>query len=632
MMKGQLEFIVVLGIIVVVVVVGMFALQNGAINTQPVTPDTKLVQDSTANFIRNAVYDTLRTVSDNGGYLEPQASSVAFMTRSVPYWMKGGQITVPDVRANIVNGITSYIASNKGSFSKSIRGKNVTLGAPQTTVNILDNQITVTVNMPTTVNGVGVPQPYVVSVPTKIGEVVEFSKNFATSEAQNRYLETFVISSMVITPYDGDVQTVPMFVHLVGCGKMALKGWWDVKPALEEVIRVTLGRTYMPDKYPMGEISTNPSPKYGIPELGGKKNLDINVSFDVADDFGLNANNFQMDPSVISVIAEPIPMVGRCVSDALLVKYYIKFPAVVKVTDPVTGNTFKFAVEVLIKDNAASPWAVSGGYETSAQGEICSEKSCSITIKAVDTSGKPVDGAGITFMGCGLGTTGSDGSLTAKTACGFGPIEAYKSGYGQAFKDGVSSGSTETITLESMPRINLHFYEVLIDNPSSNFMQNGSMYSIPTRGIYADIGNEELTGVNALGSVHTEVAQLSLYRRGQGKFYDRFFTTSVGALAGVPEGNYSVGGVLIKTDPATGVWSGIYGGFGTNFTITKDMDGKDIYIYLPYSYSFSQASNDTQMIAGLVFSSMLSKCGFGPISTSGPDANLLPCTKSISDL
>ena len=207
------------------------------------------------------------------------------MGKSVPYWERQGQLLAPDVQANIANGIKGYIAGNKDSVSSSFGGKEVVFGDPQVTVNVLDSQISITVYMPTTVNGAQVPQPYVVSVPTKVGEVIEFSKALVQNQIQNRYIEYFLISSIMISPYDGPSQTVPTHIFLTKCGDFVFKSWFDIRPHMEEMIKTTLAHTYMPDKYPTNVEQTSGFAKYAIPELAGKKHFDLNVSFGVSDTF-----------------------------------------------------------------------------------------------------------------------------------------------------------------------------------------------------------------------------------------------------------------------------------------------------------------------------------------------------------
>jgi hypothetical protein len=475
--------------------------------------------------------------------------------------------------------------------------------------------------MQTTVNGVQVPQPYTVSVPTKISEVIDFSRQFAQSEAQNRYLEYFTLSSMVISPRDDMGQTVPVVVILSGCGEYIFKTWSDVRPALEETIKSTIGRTYMPGKYPTNEMDVANTPKYGIPEMGGKKNYDLNVSLDVTDGFSLTQATFQMDPGFVSAIATPVPMTGVCISDPIYVKYYINYPVIARVRDTLTGNVLKFAMQVLIKDNAPAAWSATG-YQSDVQATICSDTGCPASVMVADTSGAPVDGAYLTYMGCDLGSTDSSGRVDARIPCGYGPLNAYKDGFA-VYSKGIDSAALydTNITMLRTPSMRVHFYEAIVDDISGNFMQTGSIYSIVRE--YPD-GTQ---GVSVMDSQREENAFMYFYKAGGGVSESFFFPGQSGVINNLPEGDYLVGAGLISGD-----WTENYGGMAFGLQITADMDGKDIYVYLPYSYSFSRANNATQQAAGALLASMLNKCGLGPVRSGEFDTSVLPCTKGYAEL
>ena len=89
MVKGQVEFIAIIGIIAVVIVAVYFAFTSVAPGVTPTAPvytsaEQASVADTVNSFVRDGVSETLRTLSTYGGYLSPQADSVTYLGR-VPY-------------------------------------------------------------------------------------------------------------------------------------------------------------------------------------------------------------------------------------------------------------------------------------------------------------------------------------------------------------------------------------------------------------------------------------------------------------------------------------------------------------------------------------------------------------------
>jgi hypothetical protein len=181
------------------------------------------------------------------------------------------------------------------------------------------------------------------------------------------------------------------------------------------------------------------------------------------------------------------------------------------------------------------------------------------------------------------------------------------------------------ISMLRTPVINANLYEAIVA-AQGTFMQNGSLYFVPTEGFYPE--NPQLNGINPINTFpgRPEIAYLTFYSKGRGQIYDRFFDSKVATISGIPEGEYVVGGGLLSSD-----WSKVYGGISQEFNITAGMDGTSIYIYLPYSYAFSNLDNTSQIGGGLLLTSMLQKCGMGPVSTV-PYSGTLPCTKGIGEL
>lgn len=607
--KGQIEFAVIAGLIILIAVVIFFTLQTGII-VPPISPDVRTVQNSMENFIRGAAQETLKNMSTYGGYLEPGFFSVTYLGESVPFWHLNGQISIPDVPSNLVQGVTDYLADNKEGFAASFEGKNVTVGDPQVTMNILTNQIDFTVNMPTTVNGVPVQQPYRVTIPTKFGEQYEFSKSFVNFVNINRPFEYFIINSMVISEYDGLVQKVPTYIHLTHCGDFVFKTWWDIKPEMEYLIKSVLAHTYMPGKVPLNIMHETNYPKWPIPSLDGKEYHDVNITFDLPDDFELMHDNFQLSPDPIMVFAEPIPLVGICQSGPVYVDYYLSFPVLVRVNDPLTGNTFQFAIHVYVLDNKPGSWVDVSGYEPDIQTQICQAQECSIKIMVEDSNRDPVPYAAVNFMGCNLGRTSLGGVLETIAPCGLGPLEVYKEHYAtyDEMKTSDEVGNV-TVTLKKIPYVNIHLYEVnVFNNTAINKYQ-----------ILAD-------SINPIDSFEArpEAAHITFFKSPEGKSYERIFDSRGGVIRTIPPANYYVAGMLLNSE----TFATSYGAFATEFTLREDMDGHDLYIYIPYIFGFSSLDTNASLKTTVRMTELLKGCGIGPISEAEIDGEaVLPCSR-----
>ena len=604
--KGQMEFAVIVGLIVLVAVVVFLAFQAGIL-VPPVSPVTGTTQNSVENFIRGAAYYVIGNMSMYGGYMEPAGPSVLYLGEYAPFWHLNGQAIIPDVPSNFVRALSDYLRENKDAFASSLGGKNVTIGEPQVTANILANQIDLTVSMPTAVNGVPIQQPYRVTITTKFGDAYEFSKNFVDFVNLNRPFEYFIMNAMMISEYDGLAQKVPLYVHLTSCGDFVFKTWWDIKPEMEYLIKSVLAHTYMPGKVPLNIMHKTNYPKWPLPPMGSKEYQDINITFDLPDGFELTRSSLQFSPEPISAIAEPIPMVGACNSDPVFVNYYLSFPVVVKVRDPLTGNTLRFAISVYVMDSRPGSWANITSYQGDVQASICSVFACSAKVAVYESGGSPVPYADVSFMGCSLGRTGADGLLEAAAPCGIGSLDVYKSHYG-AYSGMKSSDEVAdmSVVLDKIPYVNLRFYEVIVNNITAE-----NKYRI-----FAD-------GVNPVNTFaeRPEMVHVVFFKTPEGVSHDMMFNSGAGVINTIPPADYYVSAILLNSE----TFGTAYGGFATTLGLREDMDGKNLYVYIPYVAGFGSLGANETIQTMVRMTSLLQGCGIGPISET--EAQVSACSK-----
>lgn len=598
MVKGQVEFIAIIGIIAVVIVAVYFAFTSVAPGVTPTAPvytsaEQASVADTVNSFVRDGTLETLRTLSTYGGYLSPQADSVTYLGKETSYWMKDGSVSYPNLKDNFIQGLRDYINTNKDALESSLAGQGVEFGTPTISATLMSNQIVATVNMPTTFKGGQVPQPYVITIPTKISDVYDFSKAFVDYQKTERFLEYTTLASMVSSPITNNVKDVPMWITITRCGEYVFKTWSDIHPGVDYAVKITLAHIYMPGKVPTNIGAVTSYPKYPLPPMNGKSYSDLGVSFTLPDNFGFDRTNLQIDPDPIIAYAKPVPRIGLCYGDPKLVSYHVDYPAVVVVKDSLTGNLFKFAVDTMIQDNLPGDWAIVG-YDLDDQEAICAARDCPVDIKVVDASGSPVDGAAIRFAGCGLGSTDINGDFKGIAPCAAGPLHIFKPGYGtymQAFDE--SEIRDITVTLPGIPHLSIYFYEVPIENQSD---ASGEKYFIYDRTI-TTVGSDKMARLVLTNSVDLET-------------YEVVSEDDIAVLNYAPAGIYGFSSGLFSSDIAA-----MYGGASGSYEITEAMNGKALYVYIPTLVGFEDIEDDDSMVdASVTLLAVLEKLGIGPIS------------------
>ena len=608
-MKGQAELVIILAVLVIGVIVLVYLVQLGVLGGGgPLDQNQRLVKESIEGSIRAAAIETMREVFLHGGYTEPQQNFVFLNGERVPYWEYNGQSGIPDYRTNLANGIKSHLMQNKAVLERAVSASDVAIQDPQqVTVSILPDSIEVSVTMPTSMKGAGLPQPYRVSIPSMMGEALEFSQKFLEGQRQDRFFEQFTLSSMLLTELDGEVQKTPFVVVLSECGKSVHRTYDDVKQEAETVVKRTLAHTYMPGKYPESVIELTGYPKYSLTPLGGKDYSGLDVSFWTPDSFSLNRNSFQFSPEPISTTAKIIPFTGSCQSEPIYVHYSMNYPVITRVKDTLTGIPLQFAFNVLIIDNAAAPYENLPGLEPTH----CANPQCSMDIRVVDSQGIALDGAYATFLGCGIGET-TGGRLQARIPCGLGPLLVTKDRYSPYFDTHAPQElANKEVTLSKMPLANLKFWEVNVRNES------------PTYRILP--GVDRNSDINPLRD--DLLVTLTFFSQESGiQLYPLTFDSS-GGILDLPVGSYTVQGAVFDQD-----YSKSYGAFITILDVTESLDGSELNIYLPYTITYSDANTDeARFLGALTLTSLLELCNLGPIRTSEVQT-FAGCVKQEGDL
>ena len=595
MRKGQAEILIILGIIVVGVIAILLATQSF---DRPISTPPSDLRGSLEHLIRSGADETQRVLSLNGGYAAPAGGAV-FLEQSVPYWQENGVLNIPAVEQNFEEFLTAFINENKDSFVEGLGGE-IVVGRADVDATFLNDKIILNVNLPSSRNNVATPPNYQIEILSRFGEVLDFSRTFTQMQTDNRYLEVFTLNSIIASPIENGEFVTPWFIQLATCGDFIFRSYQDIQPAMRDRVATTLAHTYLPGKSPVNVGDVTPFPKYLLPLT--KPYTDLDVSFHLADD-GLNPTNFQFTPDPIQASADPIGFTGICVSDPLYVRYFLSLPVIVRVKDTITGHIFQFALPLFIDNNAPGTWGIATDGDRAIQAQICEDLFCSVSLAVTGTSGEPVSGADVSFMGCSIGRTSSQGVLETAGPCGAGPLQVYAKGYDFYIEQtSYTNMEDKTVTLSQLVSPALFIHEAIVaDNIFSNQ--------------YWIMGTVPLDGKLLLSLRSTETD----------KIYTRVFDEPGEALKGVPVGTYMVIGTLMNEDLTV-----LRGSLSTFLTLTEGVE--ELYFYVPQNTEFVGMEDQNAIFArSRTLTTVLERCGVGPVQSTAFDGEF-PCIKEYSEV
>ena len=509
-MKGQMEFIVILGIIFVVVIVAYYAIQGGTIIPSPVPKgvydEQRQVADSVKGVIRDAADKTLRTMMTHGGYLDAyipgvtrtyeDVDHVEFLFMGVPYWQRCDNVMYPDImnvklwmeasiKKIVLEGMDDIELryGNRAEFDKSKINVDVeikgTKKLPGTNIHEPDF-IDITVTMPTTVRNYtmsGDLYPYSARIDTKFGKIYAFARDFAEASADNRYFDVFTIAAIYFSQEMGDEHPkLPTSGAMTQCGEVVYRSPQQINAYLYEILEYVIVSTewWVPMQNLCPGDSCLPQTKmFAIQDLNGESYPDLDIRTLMADGWVFNlfdfvfATNFKMP----SHGGFTIPVCTAVYNHA----YEFNYPFIIRVRDPYTGYSFNFASEVGIGDRGDQVMEPkSGGCGLPGAGlPECTEAElhCNSRVRVVNELGTPMEGAWVVFGGCpiGDGETDENGEVEGLIRCGTGTQElfVYQTTDYEFLKREVSADELEPsknyqVKLNPVHEIRVHFKEVSI--------------------------------------------------------------------------------------------------------------------------------------------------------------------------
>ncbi len=457
--KGQVEFIVIIALVVVAIVAVVLASRQAAIQpsiTPGLTEEAKTIKDSVVNLIRAGAKDKLLLIYNQGGVLKPGSPTVTFGMFDTQVWSACGESNVPDVSKEIGAGVWAYLRENLEDEME-FYGKKVTFdfSKPKYEVDIFKDRLNVRIYLPTKVEDLDIAQPYEISLNSKLYDVLDFSNNFVSDNAKNRFFEMVTVTSMVHSNPDSEAW-VPVAGVQAGCGNILSKTRSQLLPGIKGIIRYTVSHVVW-NTQPL-KLAENPF--YPISSVGGKFYPDMQVAFAYPDSWDSEIDKyFMFSPDPLRVIPKPImPLIPICMGP-YSVAYSFRYPVVVMVEDTTLGQWFKFAVMVDVQNTQPGNCTAEFGQESEYTKTCVTDAKCSAKVTVKDTAGKPIEGADVSFYICDVGKTDKNGVVEAKIPCIVSELHVYSTGY-RTFGDLFRSDEVadKTVTMEKIEdTITIHF-------------------------------------------------------------------------------------------------------------------------------------------------------------------------------
>lgn len=518
--KGQAEFALILGLVIIAAVVGLFAMQT--ISPPSIAPSAMSSEQREAtsfalDVVEGAVIQSVSDIYHNGGYADDSTSPLgSFDTKKlgggeVPYWQMCGSYNVPDVESEL----TEQIKSNINAFvpERSVMaGKAITFNKfnKNVDVTIYDSRITVSVNIPTVFDGVTLPAPYVIDVPSNLGRINDFASNFARMQSDCRVLDSHLISALSKSSEYSDC-FVPFSPG--NAERSYTLTWNNLKDCTKRYIDFSLANTIIGFEIPTDDEGRIRNLRYegfaghanelffvpgvidysaagdGVSVCSGDGITGSAVGIDkyrdltgkmflFGDDDGLDETEFKA-PNMVEIRPETGTFTnflqGLTVATYGPYFFSVKYPVIGSVWDEKFGEPFRFGLYVYMDESnigqCQAPPVLSELEQSNYAenyGDICVAANEEVLINVLDDDGKPVNGAEVYFFGCLVGVT-QNGLLPGVVPQAIAPLVIMKGN--KVYSEMHSYEDLELITVR-MPEIKnypVEFFGVNIEKTGTEY-------------------------------------------------------------------------------------------------------------------------------------------------------------------
>ncbi|MFH1237452.1 MAG: hypothetical protein V1648_03555 [Candidatus Aenigmatarchaeota archaeon] len=584
--KGQVEFIVIVALVIIGVVVFVIASRQSIIPTAPtsgIPEEAKTIKDAVMNLMRAGVKEKLTLLYNQGGALNPSLS-VKFGAFDTAIWSACGQNSIPDISKEIGSGILSYMRENlEDEMDFSGKTAKFDFTKARTEVDIVKDAINIRIYLPTKVETYDVQQPYEIVVASKLYDVMDFSKNFVDENSKTRFLEHVTLRNLMISNPESEYWVPGPGTTQIGCGNPLMKTRRQLLPGIEGIIKYTVSHITFNNPTPL-RIAENPF--YNIYAVNGKYYPGLQVAFAYPSYWDTQINKyFAMSKEPLRLIPKPIaPLIPFCmaISD---VSYSFRYPTVLMVEDASMNQWFKFAVMVDINNTQPGQCDAEFGKESEYDRVCITDAKCTAKITVKNTTGLPVEGASVNFYICDVGTTDKNGVAEGNIPCMISELHVYAVGhrsYGDLFRS--DELLDKKVTLQTVEdKIKIHFK--VLETYAGTSIGDGIYDSYDVKDDSIDITEfPDAYGHKNLTAFISFTPKSPNYFTGEdtavmfANFDENNVLTAVMNISGIQPVSYEVTASLADT---TDDEKSLPVGF-INTSIDIPEGTQDIYIYMPY--------------------------------------------------
>ena|GEM_PF-1124504 len=478
--KAQAEIVVIVGVVLLAVAVIYYATQGGFTPSsvpQGVYQKQKLVHESFMGMARKGSEKVLGVMEMHGGY--PTAELLGgggyqippytvFMDEGIPYWAMCEKDLSPSNK-NITRwfelSMENYIRTHISEITSTYKNASFDLSKLSVSASISSSphKIDITINLPTKVDGYSVQGnlfPYKFSISTKLGEISDFARDFSKAQSSKRFLEVFTEASIYFSKDAEDENPkLPTAGVLTNCGEVIFRTPQDVSNYLREIAEYVITQTLWWQDMP---VDTSKPKVYAINrEIIGKEYRDLEISMHLPDNFAFDT----AEPIIITndepVYTSPFWDAFKCMT-LYGMTYSVSYPVIVRVKDPLSGESFNFAVMAFVDGNDKK--MAPGKCEDIGQGNATAKQlNCSANLTVVDESGKPIYGAVAAFGKVVIGVSDSSGRIEGRIECGNRSLSIYKNSSYDFYARNVSSSKINgTYVLHRVAEFYAHFRQISI--------------------------------------------------------------------------------------------------------------------------------------------------------------------------